>query len=270
MSCFHTEVINLLDVPTASQKSDEGEKDTQPEVHFAASDQVNSSSQKAEFSTSGGAQSNVGEDATIPEASATFSEGGENEQPEVGSHNYFLLFCQLFCLLVGLTGTVSAMFATVFAFAAGCFKFFKKHIFVFISWTSAAMQTMTSATRNTLEQYKPWFRFQTMHGNLPRALMVGALALLFLSILLSGAQALQTNIGKPTVHINASKSLLTKQNISPTLSQSAAEAMLNFEEGNWLFADQRLDLEVIVATTRGEEREWSLEWILDSGVPFLQ
>ena len=31
MSCFHTEVINLLDVPTASQKSDEGEKDTQPE-----------------------------------------------------------------------------------------------------------------------------------------------------------------------------------------------------------------------------------------------
>ena len=139
------------------------------------------------------------------------------------------------------------------------------HVFVFISWTSAAMQSMTSATSCAIEQFKPWFRFQAVHGNLPRALVVGALALLILSILLSCAQAFQSGIGNQPVHINASKSLLIGKKVSPTLSHSAAEAVLNYKGGNWLFADQRSDLEAHVATTSGEERVWSLEWILDSG-----
>jgi hypothetical protein len=96
---------------------------------------------------------------------------------------------------------------------------------------------MTSATSCAIEQFKPWFQFHAVHANLPGALVVGALALLLLSILMSCAQASQTRAELP-VHINACKSLLVGQDISPLLSQSAAEAMLNYKERHWLFADQ--------------------------------
>jgi hypothetical protein len=75
---------------------------------------------------------------------------------------------------------------------------------------------------------------------------------------------LAANVG-PCVHINASKSLLTKHSISRFMSEGAAESLLKYKHGNWLFSYERHELEVHVATLPNADRDFSLDWCLDSG-----
>ena len=77
-----------------------------------------------------------------------------------------------------------------------------------------------------------------------------------------GAQA--ASVG-PSGHINASNTLLTGQRLSPLMSESAAESLLQYKDGNWLFSYQIRDLEVHVATLPNADRDYSLDWCLDSG-----
>jgi hypothetical protein len=66
-------------------------------------------------------------------------------------------------------------------------------------------------------------------------------------------------------HLNASRSLLTRHRISPQMSHGAAQSLLDYKQGNWLFSYQLDDLEVHTATLSTEDRDFSLDWCLDSG-----
>ncbi len=45
----------------------------------------------------------------------------------------------------------------------------------------------------------------------------------------------------------------------------AAQSFLDYKQGNWLFSYQLDDLEVHTATFPTEDRDFSLDWCLDSG-----
>jgi hypothetical protein len=66
--------------------------------------------------------------------------------------------------------------------------------------------------------------------------------------------------------LNVSMSLLTGHHISPQMSHGAAQSLLDYKQGNWLFSYQRDDLEAHVATLPTEDSDFSLVWCLDSGV----
>ncbi len=49
------------------------------------------------------------------------------------------------------------------------------------------------------------------------------------------------------------------------MSYGAAQSLLEYKEGNWPFSYKKDDLEVHVATLPTEDRDFSLNWCLDSG-----
>ena len=89
-----------------------------------------------------------------------------------------------------------------------------------------------------------------------------ALVLIVAVLIQCGAQA--ASVG-PRGHINASNTLLTGQRISPFMSENAAKSLLQYKNGNWHFSYQQKDLEVHVATLPNSDRDFSMDWCLDSG-----
>ena len=120
---------------------------------------------------------------------------------------------------------------------------------------------MQSATTCATVQYKPHFRI--FGGSYIQYGVWTAIGVLIVAALLQ-CTALAADAG-PRVHLNATKSLLTKDRISPLLSEGAAQSLLQHKNGNWLFSYQRQDLEVHVATLPNADRDFSLDWCLDSG-----
>ena len=142
-----------------------------------------------------------------------------------------------------------------------CFRFLRNTSFMLFSFLSNPMQAAQSATNCSTTQYKPHFRF--FGGSYIQYGILTAVIVLIVAILLQcGAQA--ASLG-PRGHINASKSLLTSDRISPFLSEHAAESLLQFKNGAWLLSYQRMDLEAHVATTSSADRAISRDWCLDSG-----
>ena len=128
------------------------------------------------------------------------------------------------------------------------------------SFISNFMQAEKSATSCATAQYKPYFRF--FGGTYIQYGVWTAIFILIIAILLQcGAQA--TSIGRS--HVNASKTLLTGHRISPQMSHGAAQSLLEYKNGNWLFSYEREDLEVHTVTHPTADRDFCLDWCLDSG-----
>ena len=131
---------------------------------------------------------------------------------------------------------------------------------VVFSFISNFMQAEKSATSCATAQYKPYFRF--FGGTYIQYGVWTAIFILIIAILLQcGAQA--TSIGRS--HVNASKTLLTGHRISPQMSHGAAQSLLEYKNGNWLFSYEREDLEVHTVTHPTADRDFCLDWCLDSG-----
>ena len=141
------------------------------------------------------------------------------------------------------------------------FKWLRTTGFVIVSFITNMLQAAQSATSCSTARYKPYFRF--FGGSYMQIGFGTAIVILIVAVLFQcGTQA--ASVG-PRGHINASNTLLTGQRISPFLSQSAAESLLQHKHGNWLFSYQQDDLEVHVATLPNADRDFSLDWCLDSG-----
>ena len=78
------------------------------------------------------------------------------------------------------------------------------------------------------------------------------------------AQAASTNMR----HLNASKSILSCKHISPFMSYHAAESMLAYKGGNWLFSFEISELEARAVTLPSADCKMELDWILDSGASY--
>ena len=130
-----------------------------------------------------------------------------------------------------------------------------------ISFLSAIFQATKSATSCSAEQYKPYLRYQ---GSYTEFCIITGLIFLIVAVILQsfGAQAAEI---RTRPHLNANQSLLTSNSISPLMSFQAAESMLNYKNGSWLFSYQVSDLEAHVATLPSADHNVSLDWILDSG-----
>ena len=126
------------------------------------------------------------------------------------------------------------------------------------SFITHLMQAAQSATSCSTAQYKPYFRFYGAPWIFGTAVVILIIAIL----LQCGAQGASI---EPRGHINASKTLLTGQRISPFLSERTAESLLRYKNGNWLFSYQIRDLEVHVAALPNADRDFCLDWCLDSG-----
>ena len=82
-----------------------------------------------------------------------------------------------------------------------------------------------------------------------------AVFIMFVAVLLQcGAQAASVGARR---NINATKSLLTFDRISPFLSEQAAESLLQYKNGSWLLPYQLEDLEAHITTTRSADRHLS-------------
>ena len=92
-------------------------------------------------------------------------------------------------------------------------------------------------------------------------MQIGVGTALFVLIIaaLFQCSAQATSAGKP---INAT---LLRRRISPLMSTGAAESLLQYKQGNWLFDSERQELEVHVATLPTADRDFSMDWCLDSG-----
>ena len=69
------------------------------------------------------------------------------------------------------------------------------------------------------------------------------------------AQAASTNMR----HLNASKSILSGKHISPFMSYHAAESMLAYKGGNWLFSFEISELEAHAVTLPSADRDMELD-----------
>ena len=168
----------------------------------------------------------------------------------------------LITLLGGLVaGICTGAYKTFLDFIKKCLQLFQSVGFMLFSFISNPMQAAQSATACSTAQYKPYFRF--FGGSYIQYGVMTAVFIMIIAILLQcGAQA--ASIG-PRGHVNASRSLLTADRISPFMSAQAAESLLEYKGGSWLLPDQRVVLEAHVATTSSADRDISLDWCLDSG-----
>ena len=66
-------------------------------------------------------------------------------------------------------------------------------------------------------------------------------------------------------HLNESKSILSGKHISPFMSYHAAESMLAYKGGNWLFSFEISELEAHAVTLPSADRDMEMDWILNSG-----
>jgi len=147
------------------------------------------------------------------------------------------------------------------AFLYNLFKWLRTTGFIIVSFITNMLQAALSATSCSTTQYKPYFRF--FGGSFMQIGFGTAIVVLIVAVLFQcGAQA--ASVG-PSGHINASNTLLTGQRLSPLMSASAAESLLQYKDGNWLFSYQIRDLEVHAATLPNADRDYSLDWCLDSG-----
>jgi hypothetical protein len=133
------------------------------------------------------------------------------------------------------------------------------------SFITNLLQAILSATSCSTAQYKPHLRF--FCGSYLQYGVWTAIGVLMVAVLLQ-CTTLAANVG-PRVHINASKSLLTKHSISRIMSEGAAESilaesLLKYMHGNWLFSYERHELEVHVATLSKADCDFCLDWYLDS------
>jgi len=122
------------------------------------------------------------------------------------------------------------------------------------------MQAEKSAASCSTAQYKPYFRF--FGGTYIQYGVWTAIIILFIAVLLQCGMAASVDSQN---HLNASRSLLTGQRISPQMSHGAAQSLLDYKQGNWLFSYQLDDLEVYTATLPTEDRDFSLDLCMDSG-----
>ena len=243
VSCFNTEITQeMSDMSTISDES----SGAQPTVLFAAADD---------------SQQKVSDSAETTEQS---SPKVESSPIDPGYHDSGIpaftwlpiaMICTIFWgLLMGAGKFISEC-------VKRCLQLLRSMGFMLVSFLSNPMQAAQSATSCSTAQYKPYFRF--FGGSFIQfGIMTAVLILVIAIILQCGAQA--ASVGHSS-HINASRSLLTYDRISPFLSEQAAESLLQFKNGAWLLSYQRNDLEAHVAATPSADHDVSLDWCLDSG-----
>ena len=245
VECFNSEITREL-----SGLSDIGNDNTEiptfsetPRVLFAdTAEQENDEFPEVESSPAGDSSPNV--------SSPTESTHCSSWSPIL----LLALITFIFSVAAGVSESVRAIFYS-------CFKWLRTTGFVIISFITNLLQAAQSATSCSTAQYKPYFRF--FAGPYMQIGFGTALIVLIVAVLLQcGAQAASV---EASGHINASNTLLTGQRISPFMSTTAAESLMQHKDGNWLFSYQQKDLEVHVATLPPADRDYSLDWCLDSG-----
>ena len=168
-----------------------------------------------------------------------------------------VLLMSFFCSCAACASYASAFFSNVFT---KFLRLIRSTGLMILSFISNLMQAEKSAASCSTAQYKPYFRF--FGGTYIQYGVWTAIIILFIAFLLQCGMA--ASVGSQN-HLNASRSLLTGHRISPQMSHGAAQSLLDYKQGNWLFSYQLDDLEVHTATLPTEDRDFSLDWCLDSG-----
>ena len=118
-----------------------------------------------------------------------------------------------------------------------------------MSFNSDPQQNAKSAATCTMAQYL-------------LALIIALIIMLVATVLLGGGVE-TTNAA--TRQVNASNSLLSGTHVSPFMSYQAAESMLEYKNGSWLFSYEISELKALAVTLPSADRDIELDWILDSG-----
>jgi hypothetical protein len=168
-----------------------------------------------------------------------------------------VLLMSFFCGCAACASYASEFFSDVFT---KILRLIRSTGLMILPFISNLMQAEKSAASCSTAQYKPYFRF--FGGTYIQYGVWTAIIILFIAVLLQCGMAASVDSQN---HLNASRSLLTGQRISPQMSHGAAQSLLDYKQGNWLFSYQLDDLEVHTATLPTEDRDFSLDWCLDSG-----
>ncbi len=147
--------------------------------------------------------------------------------------------------------TLSRSFSSLFAQLAVLF-------FLFIS---NLMQAEMSAVSCSTAQCKTHFWFLGC-TYIQYGILTAVVILIIAIILRCSAEA--AKVGSQS-HVNASRSPLTGHSISPEMSHAAAQSLLDYKGGNWLFSYHRDDVLVHTVSLPTADRDFCPDWCLDPG-----
>ena len=245
VECFNSEVTKELS--KMSEMGHDGQEG--PQVFFS-----NTADESTE-SEATPADQQTGETPKVESSPAGDSPKTESS-PTYSTHRSSWRPVWLVALITFFFAAGAGVSEGVHTFFCSLFKWLRTTGFVIVSFITNMLQAALSATSCSTAQYKPYFRF--FGGSYMQIGFETAIVILIVAVLFQcGAQPASI---EPRGHINASNTLLTGQRLSPFMSESAAESLLQYKDGNWLFSYQQKDLEVHAATLPNADRDYSLDW----------